>query len=276
MKFFKIIKSLFSFSNEESKSVSQEPAETGLHLRDEKTIDAIVKSLQQLGLVGKGIIGIKLFVLPKNQVDELAYNNLLQTDGFKTELQRQLDNKFVLLSDNWSFAWEIIDIFPQDCTIINDVLAIRLLDKGSVKHKEATITTLIGKTWESTCDLKPTEDIINIGRGKSPELASGRIQVNQIAFIDPDEEELDTKTKDINLHVSRFHCYIKYDLTEMKYSLHLAKLIFQSGHDTKILRGSGNKEQKIDVNNDRIAYPLESGDQIQFNKKAILEFQFKV
>lgn len=257
-----------------SKAQDSQPAETGLHLKAD-IIETILKSHEQFRLVGKNLRGLKLFVIPQTGSEGLAYHHLFSDNGFKIELQRQLENSYVQLSDDWSFIPEIVEAFPEDCTPLNQVVAIMLLDKGSVKHKEAILTVLAGKTWKKSYDLKPNNDVINIGRGKSPVTDSGRIQANQMAFIDPEEEKLDDKIKDINLHVSRFHCYIKYDLSQMKYCLYLAKDIFQSGHITKILRGSGNNEQKIDINNDRMAYPLEHDDQIQFNKKAVLEFKLK-
>lgn len=274
MNIFNKIKSWFALS-EQNKETDKTPiAETGLHLTD-NTINAIVGALQQLSFVGKDIVGLKIFVLPKSQTDELAYNNLLPTEEFKTELQRKLDNKWVKLSDNWTFSFEIVTNLPEESSKINEVLAIQLLNRRSIKHKEATIIALAGKTWKKNYDLKPNEVVYNIGRGKKPVLESGRIQENQIAFIDPDEQALDEKTNDINLHISRFHGSIQYDLVQMKYCLHLAKMIFQSGHDTKILRSINGKENKIDINNEQISYPLEDGDQIVFNKKAILEFRLK-
>ena len=256
------------------RNTPNQTAETGLHLKAD-TIEAILKSHEQLRGIGKNLIGLRLFVLPKNQVEELAYERLLLENSFKVELQRALDNQFVQLADNWTFSYEIVSSFPENSAKINEVLAIQLLDKGSVKHKEATLTTLVGKTWKKSYDLQPKAGALNIGRGKNPVLESGRIHTNQVAFIDPTEETLDAKIEEISRHVSRFHAAIKYDANQMKYCLYLAKGVFTNGHNTKILRGESHDEQKIDVNNDQIAYILEDNDQIQFNRKAVLEFRLK-
>ena len=276
MKLLKKIKSLFALNDEniQSPDVADKPAETGLHLQND-TISEIIKGFRQIRLVGKDIKGFKLWVSPKTDIDHLAYEHVLKSEDFKIELQRILDNNFIQLSENWLFEWAIQESLPEECTQLNSVLAISIMDRRNLKHKEATLKALAGKTWKEKYELKPEAKIIHIGRGKRPTLDSGTFQTNEIAFIDPAEKKLDDKTKEINLHVGRSHCYIKYDMNDMKYCLYLADSILNTNYDTKILRGAGNQVSKIDVNNERNPYPLEDGDQIQFNKKAVLEFKFK-
>ncbi len=259
------------FSSKKSVDKTNSSVQTGLHFR-EKLIEDITETLKKISIVSDDIVGLKLFVLPLEPANKIAYENQLREKSFKEHLQRRFDDIFLKLSDDWKFSHELCNEFPNDSDKINEELAIKIVRKSNQNDKKATLKVLSGKTWKLTYTLQPNKAIYSIGRGKTPKLDSGMIHNNDIAFIDPNENsQLDSTNEQINLHVSRFHCSIEYDSTKKTYSLKLAKGLFQKGHVTRILRDS----ETVEVNNDSLSYPLKSGDQIQFNKKAILEFKLK-
>ncbi|MFN8357750.1 MAG: hypothetical protein U0Y10_25040 [Spirosomataceae bacterium] len=250
------------------------PTETGLHLKT-AIIQSLITQLKPLALVQHSIKGITLFVTaPEGSADQLAYYGVLQTPTFKGELDRSFADYFLEIPPNWSLK---IAPAPPNVSIYTPLtsgLYMRIENAStSTVSYQATLRALVGKLWEETYELSPDPTQKHtIGRGKTPHLASGRVHRNDIAFIASDEPPFDASTCQDNDFVSRYHGYFLYDETRQQFAFKLAAGVFQSGHHTRILRLHQEQEEIIIVNNETILYYLQHGDQLQFNRKATLEF----
>lgn len=250
------------------------PTETGLHLKT-AVIQSIIAQLKQLALVPHRIKGITLFVtVPEGSAEQLAYHSVLHAPTFKNELERSFADYFLEVPPNW-----VLKILPAPPNVsvytpLTSGLSMRIeTASNQVVTPPARLRALVGKLWEESYPLTPEATRkYTIGRGKTPQLASGRVHRNDIAFIAPEEPSFDTSTCQGNEFVSRYHGYFLYDEVLQQFAFKLASGVFQSGHHTRILRIHQEQEEIITVNNETIAYYLQHGDQLQFNRKATLEF----
>ena len=112
----------------------------------------------------------------------------------------------------------------------------------------------------------------HIGRSKSPQLSSGKIQLNDIVFLGKGEPGYDEWAGRANLHVSRNHAYIIFDPKIGQYLLY---------PDKGGLPDNGNKV-KVHTADDKVkwlniygvAHLLQEGDQIELGGEAVLRFKY--
>ena len=139
-------------------------------------------------------------------------------------------------------------------------------------HPKAKLITLKGQTAIREYILKPEEkQSYLIGREYTPELASGRVRINDIYFLAENDSEFDPVKGAANLSVSRNHARISYDPAQKKYFL----LADEGG-----LPSRGNKI-KIFKTTDAVIradvlgmnYELADGDQIELGGETKLLFQ---
>ena len=262
---------LFDFFTKEN-----DPTETGLHLKN-AIIGSIVAQLRQLALLTHAIKGITLYITaPETSADELAHRAVLNAPSFKSDLQRHLTDHFLELPPNWNFNVETKTADFEHYIALSALLRMQIQTTQLAQVQHAFIQALVGKLWQDTYELRPDSTLkYAIGRGKTPQLASGRIHKNDIAFIADDEQNFDPTTCEANNFVSRYHGFVVYDAVQKQFAFKLAAGVSQAGHHTRILRTNGHQEESITVNNDTILYYLQHGDQLQFNRKAMVEFLIK-
>ncbi len=250
-----------------------DPTETGLHLKN-AIIGSIVTQLKQLALLQHAIKGITLYITaPQSSADELAHWTVLNTPSFKSDLQRHLADYFLDLPSNWNLYIEAKTTDFEHYIALSSALRMQIQTTQLAQVQYGQIQALVGKLWQDTYELRPDSTLkYAIGRGKTPQLASGRIHKNDIAFIADDEQCFDPTTCEVNNFVSRYHGFVVYDAAQKQFAFKLAAGVSQAGHHTRILRTNGQQEEIITVNNDTILYYLQHGDQLQFNRKAVVEF----
>lgn len=262
---------LFDFFTKENA-----PTETGLHLKN-AIIGSIVAQLKQLALLTHSIKGITLYITAsESSADELVHRAVLNAPSFKSDLQRHLADNFLELPAKWNFNIETKTSDFEHYIALSPVLRMQLETTKPISGQHGFVQALVGKLWQDAYEIRPDNTLkYAIGRGKTPQLASGRIHKNDIAFIADDEEGFDPTTCEVNNFVSRYHGFMVYDSAQKQFAFKLAAGVSQAGHHTRILRTNGLQEESITVNNDTILYYLQHGDQLQFNRKAMVEFLIK-
>lgn len=262
---------LFDFFTKENA-----PTETGLHLKN-AIIGSIVAQLKQLALLTHSIKGITLYITTaESSADGLAHLAVLNVPSFKSDLQRHLADHFLELPAKWNFIIEVKTTDFEQYIALSPILRMQLETTKPANVQHGFVQALVGKLWQEIYELRPDSTLkYAIGRGKTPQLASGRIHKNDIAFLANDEEGFDPITCEANNYVSRYHGFIVYDATQKQFAFKLVAGVAQAGHHTRILRTNGLQEESITVNNDTILYYLQHGDQLQFNRKAMVEFLIK-
>lgn len=225
------------------------------------------------------VAGLRFYILCTSQEQEEAAGIALYTDKpgmFKTEqLERKLLNHFIQLEQDWFFEYHIVkDQLPENC-IQQDSFGLKVIRAGDhivEKYSTACIQVLVGQAEQFEYILNPhTQLRFNIGRSKTPQLSSGKIQLNDIVFLAAGEPGFDESVGRANLHVSRNHAYITYDPKTDKYFLY---------PDKGGLPDNGNKI-KVHTTDDKIkwlnmygiAHPLQEGDQIELGGEAVLRFK---
>lgn len=225
------------------------------------------------------VAGMRLYVHCADQEQEEAAKIALYADKpgvFQAEyLERKLVNHFIQLEPNWYFEYQIVrDQLPADC-IRHGQYGIKVTRAGDhvvEKFTTAMVQILVGQAEQFEYLLDPHIQLrFNIGRSRSPQLATGKVQLNDIVFIAVGEPGYDEGVGKANLHVSRNHAYIVYDPRHNKYLLY---------PDKGGLPDSGNKV-KVHTSDDRvkmlnmygIAHHLQDGDQIELGGEAVLRFK---
>lgn len=225
------------------------------------------------------VAGLRFYILCTDAEQEEAARIALYADKpglFKTEqLERKLLNHFIQLEPNWFFEYYLVkDQLPENC-IQQGAFGLKITRAGDqlVEHySTACLQVLVGQAEQFEYTLDPHQQLrFNIGRSKSPQLASGKIQLNDIVFLAAGEPGYDETAGRANLHVSRNHAYIVYDPKGDKFLLY---------PDKGGLPDSGNKikvhtaDDKIKwLNMYGIAHHLQEGDQIELGGEAILRFK---
>lgn len=225
------------------------------------------------------VAGIRLYVLCNSQEQEEAAKIALYADKpgmFRTEhLERKLLNHFIQLEPSWYFEFQIVkDQLPENCIQQGNygIKVTRAGDHVVEKYTTAILQVLVGQTDQFEYLLDPHQQLrFNIGRSKSPQLATGKIQLNDIVFLASGEAGFDEGLGKANLHVSRNHAYIIYDPKNNKYLLY---------PDKGGLPDSGNK-LKVHTTDDKIkqlnmygvGHHLQDGDQIELGGEAVLRFK---
>ncbi|WP_276480314.1 FHA domain-containing protein [Paraflavitalea pollutisoli] len=228
---------------------------------------------------GMSLAGMRLYVLCADQEQEEAAKIALYADKpgvFQAEyLERKLANQFIQLEPNWFFEYQLVrDQLPAEC-IQHGTYGIKVTRAGDqVKEKFTTamLQILVGQAEQFEYLLDPNIQLrFNIGRSRSPQLSTGKVQLNDIVFLASGEPGYDEGIGKANLHVSRNHAYIVYDPKQNKYLLY---------PDKGGLPDSGNKV-KVHTVDDRIkmlnmygiAHHLQDGDQIELGGEAVLRFK---
>jgi hypothetical protein len=224
------------------------------------------------------VAGLRLYVLCADHEQEEAARVALLADRsgmFKAEyLERKLINHFIQLEPGWFFEHHIVrDQLPEN-TIQQGNFALKVVRAGEqiVEHyTPARIEVLVGQAEQFEYILDPhTKFKFYIGRTQRPQLASGKIQQNDIVFLGKEDAGFNEVIGGANLHVSRNHAYILYDPKTDQYFLY---------PDKGGLPDSGNKI-KVHTIDDKIkflniygvAHPLQPGDQIELGGQAVLRF----
>lgn len=264
-------------STQEEKPVSFVPASP---MKRDAIIRFIIQSLKPyVDEKSMSVAGLRFYIVCTDQEQEEAARVALYTDKpgmFKAEhLERKLLNHFIQLEPDWFFEYHLLkDQLPEGC-IQQGSLGLKVIRAGDrvvEKYSTACIQVLVGQAEQFEYVLDPhTQLRFNIGRSKTPQLASGKVQLNDIVFIASGDPGFNEVTGKANLHVSRNHAYIVYDPKTDKFLLY---------PDKGGLPDSGNKikvhtaDDKIkSLNMYGIAHHLQEGDQIELGGEAVLRFK---
>jgi pSer/pThr/pTyr-binding forkhead associated (FHA) protein len=224
-----------------------------------------------------GIIGLALYVLCTNEEEEELAKVALyvdRTDKFKNdELKRKLINHYIELPQNWYFEIHLCKETLPDFKLKQGNYGLNIVtNQHDIKPTAlAKLTVLAGQTDKETYLLNAAEkQRYHIGRGRSPQLSSGRMHINDIVFLGKEEAAYDAIKGASNPFVSRNHAIINYDIAEGRFFLYADKGgLPESGNKTKIFK-AGNRIERLDI--DGVAHALEDGDQIELGGEARLLF----
>jgi hypothetical protein len=270
-------------AEQSSVSAQEEPTNSFIPATPVKR-DAIIRFIIQalkpyVDEKSMSVAGLRFYIHCASQEQEEAARVALYTDKpgmFKSEhLERKLLNHFIQLEPGWFIEYHIVkDQLPENCIQQGNfgLKAIRAGDHIVEKYSTACLQVLVGQAEQFEYILDPHVQLrFNIGRSKTPQLSSGKVQLNDIVFIGVGEPGFDELAGRANLHVSRNHAYITYDPKSDKYFLY---------PDKGGLPDSGNKikvhtaDDKIKwLNMYGIAHLLQEGDQIELGGEAILRFK---
>lgn len=227
------------------------------------------------------VAGLRLYVVCNSAGQEEEAQVALCADKpgmFRSSyLERKLINHFIQLEPNWFFEYELVSELPENCLQEGNfgLKVMRAHERVMDSYTIGCIEVLVGQTEQREYILDPKQQLkFYIGRSKSPQLSSGKIQLNDIVFLAKDEPGFDEHHGRANLHVSRNHAYIEYDLKTGQF------FIFP---DKGGLPENGNKI-KVHTVDDKIkwlniygvAHALREGDQVELGGEAVLRFKFVV
>jgi pSer/pThr/pTyr-binding forkhead associated (FHA) protein len=290
--FLKKIKKAFGAEEEES----QAPATTGSTTNEEKPLKAsslppapvkreeiirfIIHSMRAyVNETNTGVKGFRLYLLCKNNEEEILANIAVYADNpdlFKNELQRKLSDNYITPDANWSFEYNIVHDQLPDCRHQQGALGLDIIKRGQVtgNFTTAVITTLTGQTELGEYLLDPAKkQKFTIGRGKHPNLSSGAMHTNDIAFTSKEEPGFDAVKGAPNLSVSRNHAVIVFNTQYKKYMVAADKGgTPDSGNKTKLFTEDG-KITRLDIAG--AMHQLNDGDQIELGGNAKLLFREK-
>lgn len=225
------------------------------------------------------VAGLRLYIVCNNIEQEEAAQVALCADKpgmFQSlYLERKLLNHFIQLEPSWFFDYEIVkEQLPEG--IIGQgnfgLKVVRAHERVVEHYTKARLQVLVGQAEQLEYDLDPKTQLkYYIGRTKSPQLSSGKIQMNDIVFLGKDDAGFNNMIGQANLHVSRNHAYIEYDLKTGKYFLF---------PDKGGLPDNGNK-LKVHTADDKVkwlniygvAHALQEGDQVELGGEAVLRFK---
>jgi hypothetical protein len=273
-------------SSTESDSISETPKvkaekEGGLPPAPQKRKEILGFIIQKLRpYIDEGIapvLGLQFYALCLSNEEEELFNKALHSSNpgeFKSELQRELANNHIKPVDNWVFTFEIVRTKLPECKFVSHTFGLNLVsDLHKVgHHPKARLITLKGQTAQKEYVLKPEEkQSYLIGREHTPELASGRVRINDIYFLAESDSEFDPIKGAANLSVSRNHARIGYDPVQKKYFLSADEGGLPSrGNKIKILK-TNDVVIRADVLG--MKYELVDGDQIELGGETKLLFQ---
>ena len=224
------------------------------------------------------LAGLRFYVRCEDAEQEEAARIALLFDKpgrFKAEyLERKLLNHFIQLEPDWFFESELVkEALPEGCIQYGNfgLKVIRAGERVTDKFARAHLEVLAGQAEQFDYLLDPRIQLkFMIGRSKTPRLASGKIQVNDIAFLDKEEPGFNDLAGSANLHVSRNHAYITYDPGKNQYFLYPDKGgLPDNGNKIKI-HTADDKVKWLNIYG--IAHALCDGDQIELGGEAVLRF----
>ena len=224
------------------------------------------------------VAGLRFYISCYSREEEEAARIALCTDRqdfFKKEyLERKLVNHFIQLNPAWFFEGIIVrGGLPDDC-LQQGNFGLEVIRSGNrvTNHcSKARLQVLVGQADQTEYMLDPlVKEKFYIGRSKSPQLSSGKIQMNDIVFLGKSDPGFDEVAGRANLHVSRNHAYIVYDNKADLYLLY---------PDKGGLPDNGNK-LKVHTANEKVkwltiygvAHILQEGDQVELGGEAVLRF----
>jgi hypothetical protein len=247
----------------------------------EAIIGFIIQSLQPyVDEKAVSINGLHFYIVCSNPEQEEAAGLALYMDRpgmFKTEqLERKLLNHFIQLDPAWFFEWHVVkdQQLPENC-IRKENFGLNVIRSGEQvagSCSKALVQVLAGQAEYSEYVLDPHKQLkFYVGRTRTPQLFSGKIQQNDIVFLGNDEPGFNELTGIPNLHVSRNHAYIVYDSKTGRYLLY---------PDKGGLPENGNK-LKVHCNNDKVkwlniygvSHCLCDGDQVELGGEAVFRFR---
>jgi hypothetical protein len=225
------------------------------------------------------LAGLKLYILCNSAEQEEAAQVALYMDRpgmFKAEhLERKLVNHFIQLAPGWFFDCEVVkDHLPENCVHKGNfgLKVIRAGERVTEHYSKAFIQVLVGQAEYGEYVLDPRKQLkFYIGRSKTPQLFTGKIQQNDIVFLSKGEPGFNETMAGANQHVSRNHAYIVYDVKAGRYFLY---------PDKGGLPDNGNKV-KVHTSDDKVkwlniygvAHCLQDGDQVELGGQAVLRFR---
>ena len=228
----------------------------------------------------KGIAfkGLHLYIVCENPEEEAAARVALYMDKpelFVSLLERKLKDHFIQPEAGWFFEPKLVGEvqLPASCMRKNN-FALEIIgpdQKNNINGTKAFIQVLAGQTEQADYTLDPDKQLkFYIGRTKTPQLSSGKIQQNDIVFTGIDDPGFSEDKEGANAKVSRNHAYIVYDQKTNSWLLY---------PDKGGLPENGNK-LKVHTANDTIkwlniygvSHELNDGDQVELGGAAILKF----
>lgn len=188
-------------------------------------------------------------------------------------LERKLQNHFIPLDHVWFYEYvDVKDEFPENIFVEND-FGLEVLHRGQAgtgPYQMAKLTIMRGLAEKKVYQLNPAEQLrFNIGRSKNPQLPSGKIQHNDIAFLEKTEMAADNEQGRYNQHISRNHAYIRFNPQSSKYMLYPDNGgLPENGNKLKI--HSGDHIKWLSIAN--VGHELHNGDQIELGGEALIQF----
>lgn len=246
----------------------------------ESIIGFIIQSLQPyVDEKAISLAGLHFYIICNGREQEEAARVALYTDRpgmFKTEqLERKLLNHFIQLNPAWFFEHHVVkqQQLPEKCIRKENfgLVVVRSGEPVAGPYIKALLQVLTGQAEHDEYTLDPQKQLkFYIGRSHNPQLLSGKIQQNDIVFLGKDEPGFNEITGSPNLHVSRNHAYIVYDIKTGNWLLY---------PDKGGLPESGNK-LKVHTHHDKvkwlniygISHLLCDGDQVELGGQAVLRF----
>ncbi|WP_234736769.1 FHA domain-containing protein [Tellurirhabdus bombi] len=223
------------------------------------------------------INGLKFYALcPTREEEEIVKVALFDghpTKSIKDELNLKFKDNYLFLPPDWTFDYQIVTGKLPEGGFQRGNFSLVILTKATQTgdHPKARLQTLIGQTVEPEYELNPEKkESYCIGRSNERKSDSGRIQTNDIIFLDRSDSGFDETKGEVNLYVSRNHATIKYNPARRKYLLYADKGgLPSSDNKTKILR-TDDRIERVDILG--MGYELADGDQIELGGEAKLLF----
>ena len=264
--------------------VIEKPAQTGFsfpaaNAKREEIIGFIIKAMEPyIDEKIQPIAGLRLYLKVSDPVDEQLIRVALYLDNpsvFQREhLERKLVNYFIPLDTYWTFECQLVKSgFPENIFVRNN-LGIEVLHHGQAlagPYISGRLKILSGKAEREEYELNGKEKLrFNIGRSRTPQLSSGKMQYNDIVFPGKDDPAFDENIYHNNLHVSRNHAFIQFNPQVNKFYLYA---------DYGGLPDNGNKTKLHTIAGDAkllsmpgVGHELHDGDQIELGGKVLMLF----
>ena len=223
------------------------------------------------------IAGIRVYYKPLDSIEDQISKVALHMDEpsvFQHEyLERKLLNHFIPLDNSWFYEYvQVIDVFPENIFVENE-FGLEILHRGqsgSGPYPQAKLTISKGVAEKKVYMLNPSDQLkYQIGRSKNPQLTSGKIQHNDIAFSDKAENVNEYEQLKLNQHVSRNHAFIRFNPQSNRYLLYPDKGgLPENGNKLKIHCGDQIKWLSIAG----VGHELQDGDQVELGGEALILF----
>ncbi len=223
------------------------------------------------------IAGLRIYYKSTDAVEDQVSRVALHMDEpavFQQEyLERKLLNHFIPLDASWFYEYvQVKENFPENIFTENE-FGLEILHRGQVgsgPYPQAKLTILKGIAEKKMYTLNPSEQLkYYIGRSKNPQLPSGKIQHNDIAFSDKAENAQEYEQLKLNQHISRNHAYIRFNPQSNKFLLYPDKGgLPENGNKLKIHSGDQIKWLSIIS----VGHELQDGDQIELGGEALILF----